>query len=97
MNNDTLDDMPIRGVAAIARHLKEPDHRIYRGLELGYIAGFKIGGVWHLRPSTQLAHYKKLEEERRAEIEAERRHPAARDQAQRRSRGRPRKVAADQQ
>jgi hypothetical protein len=83
---EITDDMPIRGVAAIARFRNEPMHRTYRGLELGHIPGFKEGGVWHLRPSTQAAHHAKLEEDA-ARAAAERR---ARRDAPHRGRRRPR-------
>jgi hypothetical protein len=82
------DDQPLRGVRKIAKFRDEPEHRTYWGLELGYIPGYKEGGVWCLRPSTQRAHIDRLEEQRRAQVAAAKAPapPASR------GRGRPRKA-----
>jgi len=64
--------VPIRGVRAIAAARNEPPHVTYRGLALGYISGFKIGGIWHWRPETQAAEYAPLEAEARRAAEERR-------------------------
>jgi hypothetical protein len=69
---DGTSTLPIRGVKAIAAARNEPKHVTYRGLALGYIAGFKIGGIWHWRPETQAAEYARLEAEARRTAEERR-------------------------
>ena len=60
---DTLADDVLRGVRAIAEFQGEKQRRTYHLLETGQIPGFKEGGVWNSRKSTQLAHIERRERE----------------------------------
>jgi hypothetical protein len=51
----------LSGVKAIAEYRGEPERRTYHLLETGQIPGYKLGGRWNSRKSTQLAHIEKLE------------------------------------
>ena len=68
----TLKDDMLRGVREIAEFRGEKPRRTYHLLETGQIPGFKEGGVWNSRKSTQLAHVERREREglegRRCEV-----------------------------
>lgn len=57
---ELADDL-LSSVKAIAEFRGEPVRRTYHLLETGQIPGFKLGGRWNSRKSTQLAHIEKLE------------------------------------
>ena len=56
-----LADDHLSGVKAIAGFRGETLRRTYHLLETGQIPGYKLGGRWNSRKSTQLAHVEKLE------------------------------------
>ena len=56
-----LSEDHLSGVKAIAEYRGESVRRTYHLLETGQIPGFKLGGRWNSRKSTQLAHIEKLE------------------------------------
>ncbi len=60
--NDLKDDI-LRGVNAIAEFRDEKTRRTYHLLETGQIPGFKEGGQWVTRRSSQLAHIGRRERE----------------------------------
>jgi len=60
--NDLKDDV-LRGVNAIAEYRNEKPRRTYHLLETGQIPGFKEGGQWVTRRSSQLAHIDRREAE----------------------------------
>ena len=62
---NSLKDDVLRGVREIAKYRGEKPRRTYHLLETGQIPGYKEGGVWTTRKSTQLAHFD------RRELEAE--------------------------
>ena len=57
------DDVPLRGVHAIAEHIKQTHRQTSYLLEHGRLPGFKIGEAWFMRPSTYRALVEKLEAE----------------------------------
>lgn len=59
----TLADDVLRGVRAIAEFRGESVRRTYYLLEKRQIPGFKEGGVWTSRKSTQIAHVERREQE----------------------------------
>ena len=59
----TLKDDVLRGVREIAGFRGEKPRRTYHLLETGQIPGFKEGGFWNSRKSTQLAHVERRERE----------------------------------
>jgi hypothetical protein len=60
---EIADDM-LRGCAAIAGWLGEPEPRVERNLSRKTIyPAFKMGGLWHMRKSTYRRRVKQLEEE----------------------------------
>jgi len=59
--SDNLSNDVLRGVPAIAAFRNEKPRRTYHLLETGQIPGFKEGGVWTTRKSTQIAHFERRE------------------------------------
>ena len=60
---DSFADDVLRGVTAIAAFRGEKPRRTYHLLETGQIPGYKEGGLWNSRKSTQLAHTERREAE----------------------------------
>ena len=60
-NASTLGNDMLRTVHKIAKFLGESDRRTHYMLEQKQIPGFKIGAIWHARPSTLIAFVKRLE------------------------------------
>ena len=60
--HDLKDDV-LRGVNAIAAFRGEKPRRTYHLLETKQIPGFKEGGQWITRKSTQIAHTDRREQE----------------------------------
>ncbi len=51
----------LQGVTAIGGYIGKSRRQTYYLLEQRLIPGFKLGGQWHMRKSTYLAHLEKLE------------------------------------
>lgn len=68
----------IAGVPAIATHLygraagKKEQRRVYRMLEEGEIDGFKLLGLWHIRPAATREHIDQRAQQAAEEIAAKR-------------------------
>lgn len=63
MENSEIDlgDDLLVGVEAIAKATRATKRRTYHLLETKQLPGFKLGGLWHLRPSSYRAHLARLE------------------------------------
>ena len=58
--SDLKDDL-LSGASAIADYLNQDERKTYYQLERGYIPGFKVGSIWHMRKSTHIAKIEELE------------------------------------